>query len=63
VTLQAAIDFMAQNGTQINRFWINRFVKRNNNVLTTQTTNLLEQEGHNVSEEDLPNYFAIVSIQ
>jgi hypothetical protein len=57
------IDFMAQNGTQTNRFWTNRFVKRNNNVLLIQTANLLEKERHNVSEEDLRNYFATVSIQ
>jgi hypothetical protein len=44
VTYRAAIDFMAQNGTQINRFWINRFVKRNNNVITIQTANRLEKE-------------------
>jgi hypothetical protein len=43
VTIQAVIDFMAQNGTQINRFWINRFVKRNNNVLTIQAANPLEK--------------------
>jgi hypothetical protein len=41
VTIQAVIDFMAQNGTRINRFWINRFVKRNSNVITTQTVNIL----------------------
>jgi hypothetical protein len=63
VPIQAVIDFMAQNGTQINRFWINRFVKRNNNVLTIQTTNLLGKERHNVSEEDLRNHSDTVSIQ
>jgi hypothetical protein len=63
VPIQAAIDFMAQNGTQINRFWINRFVKRNVNVLTIQTANLFEKEQDNVSEEDLRNYFDMVSIQ
>jgi membrane carboxypeptidase/penicillin-binding protein len=63
VTIQAAIDLMAQNGTQINWFWINRFVKRNGNVFTIQTANLLEKERHNVSEEDLRNYFDTMSIQ
>jgi hypothetical protein len=63
VTIQAVIDFMARNGTQINRFWINGFVKRNNNVLTTQTANLLEKERHDISEEDPSNYFDIMSIQ
>jgi 4-hydroxybenzoate polyprenyltransferase len=61
--IQAAIDFLAQNGTQINRFWINRLVKRNNNVIAIQTANLLRKERHNVSEEDLCNYFDTVSIQ
>jgi hypothetical protein len=61
--IQAVVDFMAQNGTQINRFWINRFLKRNNNVLTIQTANLLEKERYNVSEEDLCNYFDTMSIQ
>jgi hypothetical protein len=54
---------MAQIGTQINRFWISRFVKRNNNVLTIQTANLLEKERHNISKKDLRNYFDTVSIQ
>jgi hypothetical protein len=63
VTIQAAIDFMTQNHSQINRFEINRFVKRNNNVLTIQTANLLEKERHQVSEEDLRYYFDTVSIQ
>jgi hypothetical protein len=62
VTIHAAIDFMTQNGTQINQFWINRLVKRNNNVITIQTANLLEKR-HNLSEGDLRDYFDTVSIQ
>jgi hypothetical protein len=54
---------MAQNGTQINRFWINRSVKRKNNVFTIQTANLLEKERHNISEEDVRNYFDTVLVQ
>jgi hypothetical protein len=47
----------------MNRFWINRFVKRNNNVLTIRPLNLLEKERHNVSEEDLRNYVDTMSIR
>jgi hypothetical protein len=63
VTIQAMIDFMAQNATQINRFWINRFAKRSNNVLTIQMATRFEKERRNVSEQDLRNYFDTVSIQ
>jgi hypothetical protein len=54
MTIQAAIEFMAQNGTQINRFWINCFVKPSNNIPTIQTANLLEKERRNVSEAVFP---------
>jgi hypothetical protein len=51
VTVQDAIDFMNQNGLQIDRFWVYRFIKRNGEALKKQTAKLLEKERDEVSEQ------------
>jgi hypothetical protein len=53
---------MAENGTQIDRFWVDHFVKRNSDVLTIQTTKLLEKEQQVISEEDFRHYFVTVPV-
>jgi hypothetical protein len=37
VTIEAAIEFIAENGTQIDKSWVNHFGKRNTDVLKIHT--------------------------
>jgi hypothetical protein len=48
---------MNQNGFQINRFWVYRFIKSNGETLAKQTARLLEKERHEISEQDMKSYF------
>jgi hypothetical protein len=48
---------MNQNGLQIDRFWVYRFIKRNGETLTKQAARSLEKERHEVSEQDIKSYF------
>jgi hypothetical protein len=56
VTIQDAIDFMNQNGLQIDRFWVYRFIKRNGETFTKQTAILSEKERREVSEQNIKSY-------
>jgi hypothetical protein len=53
---------MNQNGLQIDRFWVSRFIKRNRETFTKQTARSLEKERHEISEQDIKSYFDAISL-
>jgi hypothetical protein len=60
--MQDAIDFMNEHHTPVDRFWVQRFVERNQAVLGFQKARFFETERHEVSEEDIKRYFEALTI-
>jgi glycine cleavage system regulatory protein len=56
VIVQDIIDFMNDNGVQINRLWVRKFNERSNEVLTFQQMRIFETK-RTVSEDDLQRSF------
>jgi hypothetical protein len=59
--VEDVIDYMKESGAQVDRFWVRRFVERNADVLAIRQATLLEEDRHNVSPDDLRNYFDSVA--
>jgi hypothetical protein len=57
VTAQGAIDFMNEHHIPGDRFWVRRFLGRNQAVFSFQKERFLGKERHEVSEEDSKRYF------
>jgi hypothetical protein len=62
VTIQDAIDFLNENGVQVDRFGVWRFVDRNSEVFTFQQAISLEKDRHDVSSDDLKRYFEAMMV-
>jgi hypothetical protein len=56
VTIEDAINFTYDNRVQINRYPVQRFVERNSEILTLQQARLLEEEPHEISEDNFNRY-------
>jgi hypothetical protein len=57
VTIQGANDFVNEHHAPEDRFWVKRFVERNQAVVSFQKTRFFEEERHEVSEEDIERHF------
>jgi hypothetical protein len=62
VLVQDAIDFTNDNGLQIGRFWVSRFVECNSETITFRQVRFLEIKWYKVSDDDLKRYFDAMAI-
>lgn len=56
-SVEHVLSFMRESGIQVNRFWINKFMERNTEILTLRQAIFLEQDRDNVTADDLKHYF------
>jgi hypothetical protein len=62
VTIDDVFDFIREAGKQVDRLWVSRFVKRNNNESVVYKTVLVQKERREMSADDLEHYFETVGL-
>jgi hypothetical protein len=60
VTVEESIEFLGEQGMQVDRSWMTRFVEHNESKLALQETVSIEKERHEISVDDLKRYFPTV---
>jgi hypothetical protein len=60
--VQEATDFLNERHTLVDRFWVERFIERNQAIASFQKARFLEKERHEVSEKDIKSYFEALAI-
>jgi hypothetical protein len=61
-TMQDVIDFMDEHHTSVDRFWMKRFMERNQAVLSFRKARFLEKERHEMPEDDIERYCEALTI-
>jgi hypothetical protein len=57
------IDFLSAEGVTVDRFWVQNFVQRRKQRLCLQMAKVLEEAWHDVSPDDIKQYFETLSVQ